>query len=96
MPAVTRIGDRSTGHDACSPVPLATGSADVFVNGVGAGRIGDQYNAHGCDAHASHRDTISDGSASVFVNGIGAGRIGDRISTGGSVAQGSSDVFMRD
>lgn len=94
MPALTRVGDLNTGHDACPPVDLASGSSNVFVNGKAAGRVGDPYNPHGCQVHAPHSGVIASGSGSVFINGIPAGRIGDSVSCGGSVAEGSPDVFV--
>lgn len=90
----TRIGDCCTGHDACAPVPLVTGSDDVFVNGIGAGRKGDTYASHGCIAHTGHSDVIVGGSESVFINGMPAARTGDAVSIGGSVRDGSPDVFI--
>jgi len=66
----------------------------VAVNGRGAGRAGDHYAAHGCTVHAAHQDAVAAGSASVFINGRPAARIGDPVSLGGSVRDGSGDVFM--
>lgn len=94
MPSQTRIGDTDTGHDACPPRALVTGSDNVLVNGQPAGRVGDAYASHGCHAHAPHIGVISQGSASVFINGRQAGRIGDPVSCGGSVAQGSPNVIV--
>ncbi len=94
MPSATRLGDNDTGHDACPGTPLASASRDVFINGKGAGRVGDPYVAHGCVAHPSHVGNIASGSATVSINGKQAGRIGDPVSCGGSVAEGSSNVFI--
>ena len=94
MPAATRQGDNDTGHDACPPRPLSGHSPDVFVNGRGQGRVGDSYVTHGCPEHSPHTGVIASGSATVYINGISAGRIGDPVSCGGSVAQGSGDVFI--
>jgi len=93
MPAVTRISDNSTGHDSCPPVPLISGSSNVFINNKNCGRIGDKYASHSCPAHSPHSGVISSGSATVFINNIPCGRIGDAVSCGGSVAQGSGNVF---
>lgn len=41
MPAVTRVGDNNTGHDACPPTALSSGSPNVNINGIPAGRVGD-------------------------------------------------------
>ena len=43
MPKATRLGDNDTGHDACPPTALVSASGDVFINGKGAGRVGDTY-----------------------------------------------------
>lgn len=94
MPAATRLGDNDTGHDACPATALKSASTDVYINGKGAGRVGDSYVAHSCNTHSSHSGTIASGSATVFINGKKAGRIGDSVSCGGSVAQGSSNVFI--
>lgn len=94
MAASTRQGDCCTGHDSCGSVPLVGCSADVFINGKGAGRKGDEYLPHGCIAHPSHADVISSGSSTVFINGISAARIGDSVSIGGIVQDGSGNVFI--
>lgn len=94
MPKATRLGDANTGHDACPPVLLTSSSADVFINGRGAGRVGDSYAPHGCPVHPSHSGVIASGSGSVFIDEKSAGRVGDAVSCGGSVAVGSGDVYI--
>ena len=94
MANATRLGDKNTGHDICPPTGLNTGSADVFINGKQAGRLSDRYAVHSCKDHPLHAGTISSGSGSVFINGKNAARIGDSVSCGGSVAEGSSNVFI--
>ena len=94
MPAQTRVGDNCTGHDDCPSVPLVEGSSNVFINGQRAGRVGDHYQSHSCEVHPAHQDYISQGSSTVFINGIPAGRIGDPVVLGGSVLQGSPNVFV--
>lgn len=94
MSKATILGDLNTGHDSCPPVALVTGSLNVFINGRAAGRVGDSYDSHGCHVHPSHVGKISKGSSSVFINGEPAGRIGDPVSCGGSVAEGSVNVFI--
>ena len=93
MPAVTRVGDNDTGHDACPPRPLATGSPNVFTNSIPTGRVSDSYVPHGCVVHAPHSGIIAAGSSTVYVNSLQIGRIGDPVSCGGSVAVGSGNVF---
>ena len=94
MPAVTRIGDADTTH--CSAPARAGGSGDVFCNGIGISRQGDNNTTHllpggtPCPAHAA---PITSGSSTVKVNGKGCGRIGDSITGCTSVAAGSPNVF---
>ena len=95
MPAVTRIGDADVTH--CSGMTRAQGSSNVFVNGIGVSRQGDNNTTHllqpnipPCPSHAAG---IASGSSTVFVNGKGCGRVGDSISGCTSVAAGSSNVF---
>lgn len=92
----TRIGDLNTGHDACPPVELIEGSSNVFINGRRAGRVGDSYASHSCDIHPPHSGVIASGSKSVYINGKAAARIGDNVSCGGSVMEGSSNVYVGD
>lgn len=94
MAAATRQGDCCTGHDGCSPTTLVGCSQNVFINGKGAGRVGDSYAPHGCVAHPAHRDSISSGSSTVFINGISAARMGDPVTLAGSVQDGSGNVFI--
>ena len=94
MAGATRKGDKSTGHDMCAPVALTTGSSDVLINGLSAGRVGDTYQSHGCLVHPGHSDTIISGSSTVFINGKPAARIGDSVSNGSSVGEGSTNVFI--
>lgn len=94
MPAATRRGDNCTGHDSCPPVPLVECSPNVFINKRGAGRLGDHYAYHGCITHPGHQDVIAAGSSAVFINGKPAARVDDAVSIGGTVQDGSGDVFI--
>ncbi len=91
-----RLTDLNTGHDACEPVPLATGSANVYVNGLRAGRVGDTYNPHECIDHPLHVGAVASGSRTVFINKKAAARTGDAVTCGGAAAQGSDNVFIGD
>lgn len=61
---IVRIGDQVMLHAAagCGPDEsvLTTSSSTVFVNGRGAGRLGDQYTPD---------NTITSGSPDVFIGG---------------------------
>ena len=94
MPAVTRIGDADVPH--CSPMTRNEGSTNVFVNGIGVSRQGDNNTSHLQPTAVpcpSHEAAITTGSTTVFVNGKGCGRIGDGITSCTSVSAGSSNVF---
>ena len=76
--AVTRIGDVDVTH--CSVMTRAQGSSDVFVNGIGVSRQGDNNTTHllpnipPCGMLQLVLCRIN----KVFVNGKGCGRVGDR------------------
>jgi uncharacterized Zn-binding protein involved in type VI secretion len=90
MPAITRLGDSSTGHGNAGPRPSEQGSGNVFVNSTAVHRLGDLW----VDHHSPPENaTLSSGSSSVFANGLKVGRIGDSISCGDKVAAGSPTVF---
>ena len=93
MPAVVRLGDVDTGHDACPPRPNNQVSPNVFVNGLGVHRLGDSYALHGCPDHPPHSAVAASGSRTVFMNGKACCRIGDAVSCGSAMETGSSNVF---
>lgn len=84
MSGVTRLG-----QDSASGLVI-TGSTDVFVNGTGAGRIGDAIEPHDDSPH--NGAVIVTGSSTVFVNGIPLARAGDSASCGHPLT-GSDNVF---
>ncbi len=96
MPAATRLSDANSGHDACPPATLASGSSNVYINGKPAGRVGDAYAPHGCKDHPSHVGNISSGAPHVFINDKPAARVGDSVSCGSTVAEGSDNVIVGD
>jgi uncharacterized Zn-binding protein involved in type VI secretion len=95
MPAACRLGD--TIGAPCGDV-LATGSPNVFVNGLPFVRVGPDITAGHCYAPTP----LASGSLTVNVNGSPAGRSGDPIvphtctpipdTHGGNVAAGSPNV----
>lgn len=93
MPAATRLGDECTGHGCYGPRVNDQASPDVFINGLGAHRVGDHWVTH-CCGPACHDSVAATGSSTVFINGQAAVRIGDQIACGSVVAQGSPSVFI--
>ncbi len=94
MPAITRKGDKSTGHDGCAPVEAVEGANNFLVNGKPVVLVGDKYASHGCLVHSPHQGQLAEGSPSFFVNGKPVGRVGDPISCGGTVAEGASNFIV--
>lgn len=93
MPAVTRLGDRCTGHGCWPPRHSTSAAASVFVNGIAVHRVGDDWAPHGCSVCPPHASVLSEGSSTVFAEGKGVGRVGDPVACGSRVAQGSLNVF---
>jgi len=79
MPAVTRLGDICTGHGCFPPRANDEASDNVFINGIGAHRLGDHWVTHCCTI-VCHDGVAAEGSSTVFINGKAAVRIGDMIS----------------
>jgi len=95
MPGAARLGDSCTGHGCWPSRTNNQASDDVIINGLGAHRIGDTWNAHTCPAiPETHASTQAVGSSSVFVNGKALARIGDGVACGSFVATGSSNVVV--
>jgi len=92
MPAAARLGDTSAGH-CFNPRPNAKGSSDVFINGIAAHRLGDNWPVHVC-GKSKHASTTAQGSPNVFVNGKALARMGDKLSCGDTIAKGSANVFV--
>lgn len=107
MPAVTRLGDKCSGHkcsggkcpegkctgvDCFPPRKSIGGSPNVFANSKKVHRKGDSWDEH-CCGKPCHAGVLAAGSGSVYVNGKPIGRVDDPVSCGSTVAEGSEDVF---
>jgi uncharacterized Zn-binding protein involved in type VI secretion len=93
MAAATRLGDVCTGHGCFPPRVNDEASDNVFINGLGAHRLGDHWATHCCTI-ICHDGEAAEGSSTVFINGKAAVRIGDIISCGSASAEGSPNVFF--
>ena len=95
MPAVCRGDsvDEDVAH--CSTPFRDQCSGDVFVNGTGVSRQGDNNTSHDVppDPCGTHAQPITTGSTEGFINGKGCGRVGDAITSCTSVSTGSETVF---
>jgi uncharacterized Zn-binding protein involved in type VI secretion len=86
-----RLSDIDTGHPPSPPTPVITGSVNVLINSMPAGRQGDMLVPH----HPGVR-LINEGSSSVLINGQPAARVTDAINCGGVLITGSANVLIGD
>lgn len=85
MLSSSRLGDKHIcplpGHGT---TPIASASADIHINAMGAARVGDTC---GCGA------VITTGFPSILLNGRPMAHLGSPTSHGGTIITGSGDVF---
>ena len=90
---MSRLADITTGHGCYAPSVGVTASANVFVNGLPAHKVGDTFTPHTCGSDV-HGDVASVGSTKVIINGTGAMRLGDVLAPGAALmAEASWTVF---
>lgn len=99
MPAVSRIGDMSTGHGCFAPTALIqTPVAKTFFNGILASVVdsGCRHAPHTCGVttHAGVTRSPSSGATKTFIEGKLAARIGDTITCGDAIGEGSPNSFI--
>ena len=94
MPANVRLNDLCTGHGIFPSRRVIQGSNNVFINGLPAVRVNDEWEEH-CGG-LCHNGFSETGSKTVFINGLPAFRIGDKIDCGSRGMTGSDDVFTGD
>ena len=86
------------GAAICCPAPTTqatqAGSSNVFVNDIGAVRLGDAMKTHPYPGPCCvpHAPSLSSASSTVFVNSKGMGRLGDDYSAH-YISSGSSNVY---
>ena len=110
MASAARITDSIFGNDGGEhsghilnphPVGPLTGyisscSFNVFINNLGAARIGDTTKEFDQCCGSSH-GAVGQGSRTVYVNGIPFSRLGDRINPhhgAANITSGSPNVFV--
>lgn len=104
MPAVARkdgVDSAFTVHNAigqeCRDAPTTTatdqGSSNVFVENVGAVRVGDAVEVHNQPGCTPHAPPLAEGSPTVFVNNQACGRLGDTYGCGAIITSGAGTVF---
>lgn len=99
MPAITRLGDKSTGHGCFPPTTMITTPvAKTYFNGKLAGVVDSacKWSAHTCGTvtHNSDQRYPSSGASKTYIEGKLAARIADPISCGDAIGQGSSNSFI--
>ncbi|MBC6416259.1 MAG: PAAR domain-containing protein [Rhodospirillales bacterium] len=93
MPAVTRLGDRCSGHGCYPPRPSTQAAASVYAEGIAVHRQGDAWAVHSCPGCPPHGGALAAGSSTVHAEGRQIGRIGDPVACGSRVAEGAATVF---
>ena len=99
MPAVTRLGDKSTGHGCWPPtVMITTPVAKTYFNGILAGVVNSQctWATHVCGivVHPSSGRYPTSGASKTYIEGNKAARIADPIACGDAIGQGSFNSFI--
>ena len=84
MPGIARLG-----QDIAGGITIK-GSLNVFVNGTGVVRLGDNVKSHGLPPHSPIPPMITS-SLSVRVNGLGVVKAGD-VASCGHIITGSLNV----
>jgi len=90
---ISRLGDITSGHGCHPPVIGATASPNVYVNNLPAHHATNTTVPHTCGTDV-HPDVYTLGSAKVMINGQQAMPIGGTLLPGGTVAEGSHNVFI--
>ncbi len=99
MPAVSRLGDMSTGHGCFPPTALIqTPVSKTFFNGIKPSVInsGCQHATHCCGivCHGGTARSPSTVASKTYIEGFLAARIGDNIACGDAIAEGSPNSFI--
>jgi len=99
MPAVSRIGDKSTGHGGFPPTSMITTPiSKTYFNGKFAGVVSPncKFAAHsqGITTHNSDIRYPNSGASKTSIEGFKAARIGDNLADGDVIAQGSANSFI--
>jgi uncharacterized Zn-binding protein involved in type VI secretion len=99
MPAVSRLGDKSTGHGGFAPTAMITTPvAKTYFDGKYPGVVSPncKFAAHtrGNTTHNSDIRYPSSGASKTNIEGFKAARIGDDLSDGDAIAQGSPKSFI--
>lgn len=96
MQSAARINDAhacsDSGPNSGATLLIEQGSPNILINGKPAARVGDSVSCR----MSSSPTTITTGAKNVLFNGKPAARMGDTIANGGSIIQGSSNVFIGD
>lgn len=93
MPGSVRLGDTCTGHGCYPSRSNVSASGNVFINSLGAHRVGDAWDAHGCAVCPDHDASQASGSPNVMVNSRPLARIGDALDCGSANQTGSGNVI---
>lgn len=99
MPAVTVVGDYSTGHGCFPPTKLLTSPVQkTFFNGKKPAVVDEscQFASHNCGltTHPQNQRYPTTGTGKTKIEGYYLARIADDIYCGDTIAQGSTNTFI--
>lgn len=99
MPAVSRLGDTSTGHGCFPPTTMVrTPIQKTFINGQKPGVKDEQcqYSAHTCGivTHPDSNRYPTEGSEKTYIEGFLVARIADALACGDVIGEGSPNTFV--
>ena len=97
MPAMSKNGALTTGHEQYPPSTIIGTQTKVFADGVNVLVEGDAMVPHQkiSKPFDIHGGTVIGSTAKVFVGGKKAIMISDKITCGDFVAMGSNKVFIK-
>lgn len=93
---VARLNDICTGHPDWPVRNNDQGCSSVYVDGRPVHCKSHHWIKHCCICgdHGCHDSMLASGSSIAYAEGLQIGRIGDPVACGGSVATGSSKVYV--
>jgi uncharacterized Zn-binding protein involved in type VI secretion len=99
MPAVSRVGDTSTGHGCFPPTTMTSSPVQkTFINGSKPGVVDStcKFSAHSCGTttHPDGARTPTAGTSKTKIEGYSVARIADPLGCGDIIGEGSPNTFM--
>lgn len=95
MPALSAMGDLSTGHSCFVPTNIVGDTAqNSYVGDKLIAMVGSSLVTHSCGDTVHSGRKISSGASNTYIGSKTAARIGDPINCGDEMGQGASNTFV--